>query len=657
MVCIAIRDPHRPTQVNLYHREDPWHDEIEYWLVNGAEFGNQTIGFDWRVILKAALTRSKSLHVHLRRLIFKAYADSRIIDPQIKAMLASIALGEPMSLTGREKAKLGMFNLADLCKRYLGRVLVKDTWRLNYHLLDDRQAFWDAEAEAHNYPKRDVQDASDLVDALNERFGVAKGEHRNTRAAWALQLTESWGVRTDGGYVCALKRHLMREISGAKSFIRDQGGWIRKNDSQDRKAFHARIEAGYAAIGQPPERNDPTPIMLAKGETQGSINGERTTLQALIDRSPPDSLPDLQRWIDIGRMKTDLSTFVDPVESGAVLPVNARWNILVESERLSCRKPNLTNQPKHFFKLPDGSKVGIRPCFVPRPGWLYALTDWNTSELRDLAQVTYAWFGVSAMRDALIEEHHAKQAGRKAHDLHSLFACDILGVSADVGLQMVLDNDPAMMAQPFGARDVSKRCQFGFAGNMYPRTFALTAIKEKFDLTLGGKLGSDPVAVAKWLRDAWITRWAEMKLYFRRNEQLIEAGGGRWTTVESWSLDGDGIVRGNVKLNDLCNHWFQNLTARRLKESIWRVANEAYNVESSPLWGARPVILPHDEIISEVPAHRAAAAAERQAQIMIEVQGSICPDVPPACEPALAHRWYKGAKPVYQNGVLVPWKP
>lgn len=642
MVCVAIG-------TNLYHRDDPWFDEIEHWLRSDELIGNQTIGFDWRVMLRAT-----KHPVHLRRLIFQAYLDNRIIDPQVIAMLASISLGEPMSKSGREMAKLGGFSLVDSCQRYLGRTLIKDTWRLNYHLLDDRQAFWDAPQEAHDYPKRDVKDAADLIEALRERYGTPAGEHLNTRAAWALQLAESWGMRTDPEYVRALKRHLMHEIGAAKAYIRDVGGWIRKDDSQDRKAFHARIESGYLAINERPERKEITPKNLEKGHTEGSIVGDRPTIQALIDKSPPDSLPDLQRWIDIGRMRTDLSTFVGPVEWGGALPINAWWNVLVESGRLSCRNPNLTNQPNHMFTVDSGQKVGIRPCFIPRQGWVFVLTDWNTAELRGLAQVTYDWFGASNMRDALIEEHHAKLRGEPAHDLHTLFACDILGVSEAVGLQMKLDGHPDMMAVPFGARDVSKRCQFGFAGYMWPRTFALTAVKEKFDLTLGGKLGRDPVAIAKWLRDAWLARWAEMPLYFQKNEQLIEAGGGRWTTVTSWN---GGIVRGNVSLTDLCNHWFQEITARCLKEAMWRVCYEAYNVESSPLWGVRPVAYPHDEIISEAPAHRAAAAAERQAQVMTEVQAEICPDVPPGCEPALAHRWYKGAKPVYQNGVLVPWTP
>jgi hypothetical protein len=640
----------------LYHRNDfrDWFDRLEHALKSGY-VGNQTIGFDWRVSLRETLRVSKTAAIFLRRLLFKAYEESRIIDPQVSAMLASIQLGEPMSKSGREGAKLGGFSLADSCKRYLGRTVTgkeADAWRYRYHELDSVLLdAWPADASA--YPKQDTINAYDLIVSLRERYGVQPGEYRNVRAAWALQLAESWGVRSDPEYTLRLKRHLMAEVRTAKAEIRRIGGWIRPNDTQDRKAMHARVEAAWHAIGQEPQRKEVTAKNQAKGHTQGAITTERPVLQSLIDASPPGSLPDLQLWIDMGRMKTDLSTFIGPVEGGAVLPINAWWNVLVESERLSCRAPNLTNQPTHYH-----GGLAIRPCFVPREGWVYASADLATAELRALAQVTYSWFGASIMRDTLIAEYEAKLAGRPALDLHSKFACRILNVDEGVGLRMVVEDDPVMMAKPFGARDIAKKCNFGLAGYMFPRRFALTCLREKFDLTMGGKLGQDPIAVATWLRDAWLDMWLEMPWFFERNEALINSGGGRYTTVTSWSKDGDGIVRGNVKLTDLCNHWFQNLVARIIKEALWQVALESYNCEASPLWGCRTVIAPHDELVAEAPAHRAGPAADRLAAVLVECASRVAPDVPWDADPALAHAWYKGAKEIRDtDGVLIPWIP
>jgi len=653
-VCVAFYDGESAPQI--YHRNDfsRWYGALECALAGIV--GNQTIGLDWRVSLREALRQGKRYAVHLRRLIFKAYAENRVIDTQVAAMLGSIQLGEPMSKSGREGAKLGGFSLADSCKRYLGRIVTgktgPDAYRMRYHEFDDVPIeHWPAEAV--DYPKRDTIDAYDLIVALRERYGVQPGEYRNVRAAFALQLMESWGVRTDPEYTLRLKRHLMVEISKAKAEIRKTNGWIRDDDSQDRKAMHARVEQAWQAIDHEPERKEVTPKNAAKGHTQGAITTERPVLQSLIDQSPPGSLPDLQLWIDIGRMKTDLSTFIGPVECGAVLPVNARWNVLVESERLSCRGPNLTNQPTHSH-----GGMAIRPCFVARSGWAFASADLQTAELRGLSQVNYSWFGHSIMRDTLIEEHNAKQRGEPALDLHAKFACRILNVDEATGLRMVLEGHPAMMAKPFGGRDIAKKCNFGLAGYMWPRRFALTCIREKFDLTMGGKLGTDPVAVAEWLRGAWLDMWLEMPAFFARNTEMINAGGGRYTSVTSWSADGDGMVRGNVKLTDLCNHWFQNIVARIIKEALWQVAWECYNDEASALWGCRPVIAPHDEIVVEAPLHRAGPAADRLAAVLVARASGVASDVPWAADPALALAWYKGAKEVRNDqGELTIWNP
>jgi hypothetical protein len=653
-VCLAFYDG---SQALLYHRDQfaDWYGVLEWALQSDRLIGNQTIGFDWRVALRESLRHSKSAAVHLRRLVFQAYQDNRIRDPQVSAMLGSIQMGEPMSKSGREGAKLGGFSLGDMCKRYLGRAVTgkgEDAWRLRYHELD-QIPLHDWPEEARDYPKRDVRDAYDLIVALNERYGLQPGEHRNVRGAFSLQLMESWGVRTDPEYTLKLKRVLMHSVRQAKTEIRKLGGWIRDNDKQNRKAFHARIDSAWQAIGEVTPRNEVTPKNAAKGHTQGSVVGERPVLQSLIDKSPPGSLPDLQLWVDIGRMTTDLSTFIKPVERGAVLPINARWNILVESERLSCRQPNLTNQPTHSH---DG--LAIRPCFVAREGWVYASADLKTAELCGLSQVTYDWFGASVMRDTLIAEARARASGSAALDLHSKFACRILNVDEATGLRMVLEEHPAMMAKPFGGRDIGKKCNFGLAGYMQARTFALTCLREKFDLTMGGKLGDDPIAVSEWLRDAWLDMWLEMPGYFDRNRDLIDAGGGRYTTVTSWSKDGDGIVRGNVKMTDLCNHWFQNIVARIIKEALWKVSWEAYNCENSPLWGCRPVIAPHDEIVAEAPAHRAGPAADRLAAVLVECASRVAPDVPWAADPALSYAWYKGAKEVRDDaGGLIPWIP
>ena len=83
--------------------------------------------------------------------------------------------------------------------------------------------------------------------------------------------------------------------------------------------------------------------------------------------------------------------------------------------------------------------------------------------------------------------------------------------------------------------------------------------------------------------------------------------------------------------------------------------------ERSALYGCRPVLSVHDELIVEAPSAYAAEAAEAlSTNIMVPALRYYCPDLAAAvkAEPALMRRWYKGAGTVRdEQGRLVPWEP
>ena len=53
----------------------------------------------------------------------------------------------------------------------------------------------------------------------------------------------------------------------------------------------------------------------------------------------------------------------------------------------------------------------------------------------------------------------------------------------------------------------------------------------------------------------------------------------------------------------------------------------------------------------------ARSAMGRLGQVMVEAMQHWCPDVPIKVSSAMARRWYKGAKAVYQSGIMVPTRP
>jgi hypothetical protein len=188
-----------------------------------------------------------------------------------------------------------------------------------------------------------------------------------------------------------------------------------------------------------------------------------------------------------------------------------------------------------------------------------------------------------------------------------------------------------------------KPANFGFPGGMAPDSFVSYAKGYDFNI--------EP-ALARRIHEQWHKAWPEMKHYFDRVSSAVgTVGEGQVISPRS------EFVRGGLSFTQLANHYFQSLTATGAKDALWHVTRECYFDPKSPLWGSRPVIFMHDEIITEMPEAGASAAAERQAKVMIDVMQRWIPDIPIKASPVLMRRWYKGAKSVRVDGKLVPSRP
>jgi len=616
------------SQPAIFHRSDDWQSHfrsvISCALRDGTPLVNQNIAFDFRVLINEEPS--------LAPLIWQLYDSDLVCDPMITAILLSIAHGEPQANGTRKAMHLGGFALADLAKRHLGETIEgkgPDAWRTRYHELDS-VPIKDWPAAAREYAIEDPGWALRVFQALRNSNGGARprGETRGVRTSWALGLAESWGVRTDPEYVEALKTHLTAHVAECYDRIRqapDFNGWLRSNGSRDMVLMRERIEAALPEHERA-ERITPT----------GKRTTDRDTLEACVDAE------DLAAWVDQGEAKTELTTFVPRLEEGTALPIHARWWPIVESERLSCRNPNLTNLPRRSMLI-GGVRVGVRSCYVPRPGFVFSAADFGTAELRAFAQICLWWFGHSAMAQAF------KDQTKGGLDLHSKLAARILGISDNDAKTLKAKGDEDFDR----TRHVAKQTNFGRLGGMGNERFILTCRKDGVDLTLGGRLGNNLEEIAEALKLKQFALFPEIPEYFARINSILRESGGDNATITS---AGTGLVRGNVGYCDTCNHFFQNLVAQWTKDALYVIARECYNVPSSPLYGSRPIIVPHDETILEVPEYKAGAAADRQAEIMRLVASASAPDVPIECEAALMRRWDKRAKPVRVNGILVPWE-
>ena len=540
----------------------------------------------------------------MMRLVFEALLGGRVADTMLREKLICIAQGL-VTVNGKEFVttpdglKPAAFHLAELSERYLGAHLEKEnTWRLRYRELDG-VPLEEWPEEAKNYPIKDATTTLQVYTKQNEFAGAIPNEAEQVRAAFALHLISMWGLRSDPEAVRQLRENLEMEQEETRRML-VLSGLIREDGSKDTKKIRARIEQ---ELGEEATRTE-------KGAVQ-------MTEEQMLATGHPD-LVLLAKSLSGAKI---LSTYVPILEARADGPVGCRYDSLKATGRTSSSSPNDQNPPR---------KGGVRECYVPRPGCVFVSADYDTLELRAWAQ---------ACLD-LVHESQMAEALRRGEDLHLSLAALIMGVS--VG--------DAVQAYKQGSKEVEdwrqqcKIANFGFPGGMSARTFVEYCGAQGFVMT---------EEKARQLHEAWKERWPEHKAYFNHVQATLGATGEG--TIEQLR---SGRIRGGLSFCEAANSYFQGLAADGAKEALFRVQAECYaNPTKTPLYGCRPVVFMHDEIIMEVPTDRADAAAARLAQVMIEGMSKYIVDVPVTATPVAMRRWYKGAKPVRVDGVLVPSKP
>lgn len=554
-------------------------------------------------------------------LVFAALAAGRVWDNMIVELLYNMAHGEidyrPSSVPG-VMSKSG-YGLDDLARRWLGvRVEKKDTWRLRYSELDYVPlAEWPPEAVS--YPLGDVeipfktqwaqQEAiSKLFDGKRTRMPDHEAQHR---AAWWMYLMSTWGVRTNAKAVRVLQDEIEKEMSTLSHGL-VQSGVLTMALKRDMKKVREYVVAGYAAQGLS-ECVPKTPT--------GAVATDEETLEA----SQHPALQTLGQYVHLQKM---LNTYVlgkgkknapgVGLVHGIDQPICARYRVLVATGRTSCQRMNLQNPPR---------KGGIRECFEARPGYAYVSCDYDTAELRALAQVTTEKVGFSVLGDTL----------RAGQDPHLYFASRLMSRDYE---DCYAHRDEKAVAE---MRQFSKIPMFGFPGGLGAEAFVAYANGYGVDITM---------AEALRLRTQWLDTFLEMPKYFALIGE--EVGSIGETTIRTL---GSGRLHGARGFCQAANLYFQGMVADGAKRAGWFISYECYVDESSPLFGSRIAMFLHDEFILEVPLKNVHAAAKRLEELMIVGMSHFIKVVPVTCTAAAMYRWYKGVKPVEVNGVLVPGKP
>lgn len=550
-------------------------------------------------------------------LIFDAYEQGRIYSTDVRQKLLDAATGNFDYYAQNGKKVKNKFSLAQLASRYLGKTIQKgkNSWQLRFQELDD--------VPIENYPISAVSYAvGDAVDTLLIKQAQDKfcgydeipTEALQTRAAWALHLLSVWGVRTEEKRVLETKNALVEKRESLEKQVK-ASGIMRIDGTKDLKLIRAKVEKAYADQG-----------LLAPLTELGNISTDKECLTESRD-------PELVAVSEYTHVDKLLETYLPVLLAASKAPFCASFNVLVSSGRTSCGGGegivgNLQNLPR---------APGIRECFQARPGTYFCSTDYSGAELRAWAQTCLDLVGQSVMC----------QEFKEGKDPLLAFAAELMQISYSSALENkdtkeVKDN-----------RQFSKIASYGHMGGLgpngmvdYAKGYGIIVERDR----------------AKRLYNAWLSHYTEARPYFGVIKALTGSG---FATIKHCRTE---FTRGDMSYTEAANFFFQNLCATGAKDALWQVTKEAYLGKSSdgeydgikrvsPLFGSRPVVFLHDEIISELPVENAHDAANRQTKVMISEMKKWLPDVPVEAEPCLMKNWYKNAKTVYSEGRLVPWTP
>jgi DNA polymerase-1 len=562
-------------------------------------------------------------HYDLTSLIFQAYADGRFADVQIRQKLVDISQG--CHNRARRDGTSG-YSLADLELHHLGRSRHDakddpDSWRYRYSELEGVPLDKWPEA-ARQYA---LEDAEGTLRVYEKQGAGLPSEAEQTRQAWALHLMSCRGLVTDPAAVAALETRL--KFSRAANHGALQATGFLKPVALTAQERREGREAEFYTPG----KKGPKAMRWGKDMAAIRLAVEKAFLFRGID--PPltetglistdvDALersqnPELAVLAGVSETEKLLNTYIPMLQKGALVPIQPRFNILVNNGRTSSQGPNIQNLPR---------APGVRECFVPRPGYYFSSVDLDGGELRSLAQVQLWLFGRSKL---------AREIKAGVDPLLS-FAAKLLGIGYEEAKRR--KSEPKVKE----TRQFAKIPMYGAPGGL-----GVDSLVDYARTNYGVFLTA---AQAQKLRADWLEAYPEMRLYFDYVSKLVGEGDA---VIKSF---GSGMVRGGAGYTDTCNHFFSNLIAQGAKEACFRVARECYVDQGTALYGCYPIAFLHDEILMEVPVDRGHEAGYRLAEIMCAAVQEYIPDIPITASPALMSRWIKNAEPKFdERGRLIPW--
>ncbi len=535
-------------------------------------------------------------HDHeLAPLVWMAYAADGVECTRIREKLLDIAGGGLMQSSGKNNAP---YSLDQMCQRKFGKALDKggDGWRLRYQELENIPVE-DWPQRAIDYAVGDSAWGFKIYQEQAERMVRIRHDiptqHLDSRASLALQLMSSWGVTTDQPRARALQVSIQKRMEYLEFDLITAGFMMLKEPTLNLfDDIKSPTKKSSKAIRQAVQDTWPTDLGPVPTTDKGAIKAGKDTIEFCRH-------PALKSLVEYNTLQKQGSTYVEALLQGVIHP---NYNELVNSGRTSCRAINIQNQPR----LP-----GVRECFVAREGKVLVACDFDSQEMRTLAQAQ------------LIISGHSKLAERYQknikYDPHQDFA------------------DSTNMS-----RQATKILNFGVPGGMGPKGLVRYAKGYKQDWS---------VEFATDVKNKYFIQWPEMNDFFAFIQSVVgPASCGNLTIPQS------GMMCGAVGYCEASNRMFQTPAAHASKDALFQVVRRCFDGSmNSHLIGSKPWAFIHDEVIVETFDCAVDEVTKELEVVMTAAMQPWVPDVPCSAQSTAMVRWSKQAEHTVKDGRIIPW--
>lgn len=568
------------------------------------------------------------------------------------------------------------YTLADLVMKYTGvdRSADKDgddIWRKNYDMLDGKHRD-EYPMAALDYAIQDATDTLEVHDLQAEGILGEKGPGSVRTAEFqvavdfALRLMTCWGLTTDPEKVEEIDAMLRKELTPEKLNLLIESNVLTlakppmpyKNGAKDadgnpkmRAATKDKISKVHlkSIVTSLCEKHE-LPIKTTK---TGAVS---TDVEVIEKLAPFSAL--IKQYQHRQKLQKLVSTYLPHIRGAST--VHPNFDALKATGRTSSFAGK--SYPSSNIQQEDPR---TRPCFKARPGKVFVASDYNAIELCSLAQTCHELFGHSVHRDKInagVDLHAylgAHLAVNMDEDFGEVCKTGALFSPTEVYNAFIAqkESNPEFYAK---WRKFAKPVGLGFPGGMGVDTFITTA-RNSYGVIVDREM-------AQQMKDIWLETYPEMVPYFQwvktqcvdPNNYSTDEETGKRSALYCYSSP-MGMYRAGATYCAAANGAaLQTRTAEGAKSGVFEIARACYDwTRNSVLFGSRPVIFMHDELIAEIPDdEKKHERAEAMSDIMISAMRRVIPDVNITTETALMVWWNKKAEPVFdEEGRLQVWQP